>query len=183
MALDPKDVIFQYNPSEWLEKNIGDKKINAGRESVKYKDEVWGRSNLIESFGEVVYDKCKENITVNAGTISGVWDTMSELFLNVYLMCQGSPNATPDQAALNVALSFSPYKDLTRFTNSEEGWAAQCGTTVDQRMVRQYGDNLLEPAPIMDGDIVKTSTGIPFAIVHQYDRIPAWNEIITKKYE
>jgi hypothetical protein len=138
---------------------------------------------MIESFGDVVYDRCKDNITVNAGTIAGEWETMSELFLNVYLMCQGSPSATPDQAAVNVALSFSPYKELTRFTNSEEGWAAQCGTTVDQRMVRQYGENLLEPAPIMDGDIVKTSTGIPFAIVHQYDRIPEWNEIITKKYE
>jgi hypothetical protein len=183
LALDPKDVIFQYNPSEWLEKNLGDYKINAGRESVKYEHEVWGRSNMIESFGEVVYDRCKDNITVNAGTISGEWKTMSELFLNVYLMCQGSPSATPDQAAVNVALSFSPYKELTRFTNSEEGWAAQCGTTVDQRMVRQYGENLLEPAPIMDGDIVKTSTGIPFAMVHQYDRIPEWNEIITKKYE
>jgi hypothetical protein len=183
MALDPKDVVFQYNPSEWLEKNLGDYKINAGRESVKYKDEVWGRGNMIESFGEVVYDRCKENITVNAGTISGDWKTMSELFLNVYLMCQGSPSATPDQAAVNVALSFSPYKELTKFTNSEEGWAAQCGTTVDQRMVSQYGDNLLEPSPIMDGDIVKTSTGIPFAMVHQYDRIPEWNRIITKKYE
>jgi hypothetical protein len=50
-------------------------------------------------------------------------------------------------------------------------------------MVSQYGDNLLEPSPIMDGDIVKTSTGIPFAMVHQYDRIPEWNRIITKKYE
>jgi len=108
---------------------------------------------------------------------------MCELFLNVYLMCQGSPSATPDQAAVNVTLSFTPYRELTRFTKSEEGWAAQCGTTVDQRMVRQYGENLLEPAPIMDGDIVKTSTGIPFAIVHQYDRIPEWNKIITKKYQ
>ena len=183
LALDPKDVIFQYNPSEWLEKNLGHYKINVGRESVKYKHEVWGRSNIIESFGEVLYDRCKENITVNAGTLSGEWEIMSELFLNVYLMCQGSPSATPDQAAVNIALSLSPYKELTRFTNSEEAWAAQCGTTVDQRMVKQYGEHLLEPSPIMDGDIVKTSTGIPFAMVHQYDRIPEWNQIITKKYE
>jgi hypothetical protein len=24
---------------------------------------------------------------------------------------------------------------------------------------------------------------VPFVLVHQYDRIPEWNEIITKKYE
>ena len=81
--------------------------------------------------------------------------------------------------------SFGQYRVMipSLQPKSETPWAAQCGTTVDPRMVNQYGENLLEPAPIMDGDIVKTSTGIPFAMVHQYDRIPEWNKIITKKYE
>jgi hypothetical protein len=183
MAIDPKDVIFQYNPSKWLEENLGDKKINVGCESVKYKDETWGRSNLLESFGEIVYDRCKDNLIYNAGTIAGKWEAMSELFLNVYLMCQGSPSMTPDQAAMNVTLSLEPFKSITKFSMSEDSWAAQCGTTVDPIKLKQYGDKLVEPSPYLDGDVVKTSTGIPFAIVHQYDRIPEWNKIITKKYE
>jgi hypothetical protein len=31
--------------------------------------------------------------------------------------------------------------------------------------------------------MICTSTGKPFAIVHQYDRVPEWKNIIEKKYE
>jgi hypothetical protein len=182
IALDPKDVVFQSNPSDWLEKNMGDKKINVGCESVRYEDETWGRSNLLESFGDVLYDRCKENLIFNCGTVAGDWKTMSEMFLNIYLMSVGSPNQTPDQAALNVLLSFDVYKNVTRFTMSEEGWACQAGTTIDERLLQYHRDKLVEPQPYLDGDIVKTSTGIPFVLVHQYDRIPEWNEIISKKF-
>lgn len=183
IALDPKDVIMQTNPSIWLEKNLKDKKINVGCESLKYKDESWGRNNLFESFGDVVYDRCKDNLIVNAGTIAGDWKAISELSLNVYLMSIGSSNATPDQAGLNVALSFEPYKSITNVAMSEDGWACQCGTTVDERLLQHHKNYLVEAQPILDDDIVKTSKGIPFVLIHQYDRIPEWNRILTKKYE
>jgi hypothetical protein len=183
MALDPKDVIFQRNPSEWLEVNLGDKKINVGSESVRYRDETWGRANIKEAFGESVYDRCKDNLIYNCGTLAGEWKTMSELFLNIYLLCVGSPNQTPDQAALNTLLSFDVYKSITRFTQSEEGWACQAGTTVDPTMLEQYGDKIVEALPVLNGDTVVTSKGIPFTLVHQYDRISEWNKVLTKKYE
>jgi hypothetical protein len=182
MAIDPKDVIFQSNPSKWLEENMGDKKINVGSESIRYRDEPWGRENIKEAFGEYIYDICKDNIIYNCGTISGEWKTMSDLFLNIYLMCVGSPNQTPDQAALNILLSFDRYKDITRFTQSEDGWACQAGTTVDEKVVKYNKDKLTEPQPYLDGDVVKTREGKPFTLVHQYDRIPEWKSIITKKY-
>jgi len=182
IALDPKDVIFQSNPSDWLEKNIGDKKINVGCESVRYKDETWGRSNLVESFGESIYEKCKDNLIFNCGTLAGEWKTMTELFLNIYTMCIGSPNQTPDQAALNILLSMDVYKNITNFAMSEDGWACQAGTTVDERLLQHHRDKLVEPCPYLDGDIVKTNKGIPFVLVHQYDRISEWNDIITKKF-
>lgn len=182
MAIDPKDVVFQYNPSEWLEKNMGNKKINVGCESLKYKDEPWGKNNLTESFGEHVYERCKDNLIFNCGTVAGDWKTMSQLFLNIYLMCIGSPNQTPDQAALNILLSMDVYKSVTRFTMSEEGWACQAGTTVDEKVLKTSMNKLVEPQPYLDSDIVKTSKGIPYALVHQYDRIPSWKEVIENKY-
>jgi hypothetical protein len=183
MAIDPKDVIFQSNPSLWLENNMGDKKINVGSESVRYKDENWGRENIKEAFGEFIYNRCKDNIIYNCGTISGEWKIMSELFLNIYLMSIGSPNQTPDQAALNILLSLDVYKDITRFTTSEEGWACQAGTTVDEWALLNHKDKLTEPQPYLDGDIVKTSKGTPFTLVHQYDRIPRWDLIMNKKFD
>lgn len=183
IAVDPKDVIFQQNPSIWLENNIGDKKINVGCESLRYRDEEWGRQNLYESFGEVAYDRCKDNLIFNCGTVAGEWKTMSELFLNIYLMCIGSPNGTPDQAALNTLLSFDVYKSITRFTMSEESWACQAGTTIDMKVVSINKHNLVEPQPYLDGDVVKTSKGVPFTLVHQYDRIPEWKSILEAKYK
>ncbi len=98
-------------------------------------------------------------------------------------MCVGSPNKTPDQAALNTLLSFDAYKNITNFAMSEDAWACQAGTTIDEKVTSYAKDKLVEPQPILDGDIVKTSKGIPFTLVHQYDRIPEWNKILTQKYK
>lgn len=183
IAADPRDVIFQLNPSEWLEKNLGDKKINVGCESLKYKDEDWGKINLLESFGETVYERCENNLIFNCGTVAGEWEAMSELFLNIYLLCVGSPNGTPDQAALNTLLSFEVYKNITKFSMSEEGWACQAGTTVDPLKIDKYQNKLVEPSPYLEKDLVKTSKGITFTLVHQYDRVPNWNKILIEKYK
>ena len=187
ITTDVKDVIFQTNPSEWLDKNLGDKQINVACESIRYKDENWGTNNLMKSFGTLIHEECNENLIYNAGTISGNFDTMVDFFLNIYMLCNSTQHfieggGGPDQAALNVLLNMKSYKDITNFAKSEDGWAAQLGTTGPQ-IAHQYGDKIVEPNPILEGDMVCTSNGTPFALVHQYDRVPEWKEIIEKKYE
>jgi hypothetical protein len=123
----------------------------------------------------------------NAGTIAGKFDAVIDLFLNIYLACGGAPanvpgGGGPDQAALNVLLNTVSYKNITNFATSESGYAAQLGTTADPSKIDQFRPFLLEPTPIFEDGIVKTSTGKPFAIVHQYDRVPEWRDIIEKKY-
>ena len=188
VSTDVKDVVFQSNPSEWLEKNMGDKKINVACESIKYKDEDWGNHNLFKSFGPLIHDHNKENPIYNAGTVSGDFDTMLDLFLNIYLLCNSATShyieggGGPDQAALNVLLNMKPYKDITKFSMSEDGWAAQLGTTGPQ-IAGKYSDRLLEKSPILVDNTVCTSNGTPFALVHQYDRVPEWKENIERKYD
>jgi hypothetical protein len=187
IATDVRDVIFQKNPSEWLEKNLGDKTINVASESIRYKDEPWGKNNLTLSFGPLIYEANQNNLVYNAGTVSGKLDTMLDLFLNLYMSCGGAPQNVPggggpDQAALNVLLNTVTYKNTTRFTKSEEGWAAQLGTTADPSKLDSFKPFLDEPSPIMKDGLVCTSKGEPFYLVHQYDRVPEWKEIIEKKY-
>ena len=187
ISTDVKDVVFQSNPSEWLEKNMGDKKINVACESIRYKDEDWGNHNLFKSFGPLIHDHNKQNTICNAGTISGRFDTMLDLFLNIYMLCNGTSHyieggGGPDQAALNILLNMKQYKEITNFAMSEDGYAAQLGTTGPQ-IAGKYGDKLLEKSPILVDNTVCTSKGIPFAMVHQYDRVPEWKNIIEKKYE
>jgi hypothetical protein len=186
ISTDVKDVVFQSNPSTWLEQNIGDKEINVACESIMYKDEDWGNHNLFKSFGPLIHDHCKNNLIYNAGTLSGKFDTMLDFFLNVYMACGGAPmhvegGGGPDQAAVNVLLNMKSYYDITNFAMSEDGYAAQLGTTGPQ-VAGKYAGKLVEKSPILVDNNVCTSDGRIFPIVHQYDRVPEWKEIIEKKY-
>jgi hypothetical protein len=169
ISTDVGDVIFQSNPSIWLENNLGDYKINAATESILYKDEIyWGATNMKQSFGIEVYQSVKDNLIYNAGTISGCFDTIVDLFIVIYNMCQGFGTRNPDQAAYNVLLSLEPYKSITKFNMSEDGWAAQLGTS----MVDKFSNVLVEPSPIYENGEIVTSKRQPFVIVHQYNRLP-----------
>jgi hypothetical protein len=186
IATDVKDVIFQTNPSEWLEQNIKEKEINIACESIRYKDEDWGKHNLFKSFGLSIYDQYKTGLIYNAGTLSGKFNTMLDFFLNIYLTCQGAPmfvegGGGPDQAAVNILINMAPYSAITNFAMSEDGYAAQLGTTGLQVNDR-YGPFLVEKCPIILDGVVCTSKGVPFSIVHQYDRVPSWKQIIEEKY-
>jgi hypothetical protein len=188
ISTDVKDVIFQKNPSEWLEKHMGNKLINVASESIRYRDEEWGNNNLKESFGSVIHSNFNQNEIYNAGTVSGDFDTLIDLFLTIYLSCGASPKFVPggggpDQSALNVLLQTSAYKNITRFTKSEEGWAAQLGTTKDPNKIEKYKKFLLEAEPVLINDVVCTSQGEPFYIVHQYDRVSDWKKIIEEKFQ
>lgn len=186
ITTDVKDVVFQTNPSVWLENNLGDKEINVATESIRYKDEDWGINNLLNSFGVDIASQLKDNLIYNCGTLSGKFDSMLDLFLNIYMLCNGTSHTIeggggPDQAALNVLLNMKAYKDITKFNMSEDGWAAQLGTTGPQ-IFGKYGEKLVEKTPIMCDNVVCTSTGVPFPLVHQYDRVPEWNDIILNKF-
>lgn len=188
IATDVRDVIFQGNPSTWLENNIKNESIVASSESIKYKDETWGNNNLRKSLGDYMSYRLSDNIIYNAGVIAGKYKSLMSLMTNVYYICRGLPShieggGGPDQAAYNLLLNLEQYNQTTHFVKSEQGWSAQLGTTVDPNKYSQYKDKLDEPSPIMHDNIVCTSKKIPFTIVHQYDRVPKWKTIIEKKYE
>ena len=182
---DVKDVVFQRNPSEWLDSNMGDAKILASCESLQYQHEPWGNENLQHSF-PWVYDKMKTNPIWNCGVQCGVPSVMKDLWLNIYLLSVGSQHATkvhnPDQAAYNVLLGLEPYKSITKFTMSEDGWACQAGTSYDPAKMATFKPHLLEPQPKWDGEHATTSMGARHFILHQYDRIPDWKPIVEARY-
>jgi hypothetical protein len=186
IATDISDVIFQRNPSEWLEKHLSNHKINASGESIKYHDEIWGRNNMTNSFGELLFEHNKDKVISNAGVMSGDFNTMKDLFLNIFLCCGGAPSQIeggggPDQAAYNILLNTTTYNNITKFTNSEEAWAAQLGTTGDPNKIGYYRQFLVDPEPIMRDNKICTSTGEPFYIVHQYNRT-VWKNKLEEIY-
>lgn len=180
ITTDVKDVVFQQDPSIWLEQNLGDKKICVSSESIKYCHEPWGNDNLFNSF-PAVYNSMKNNTIWNCGVLAGDVRFMKDLFLNIYLLSINNTVHNPDQAALNVLLNMEPYKSITKFALSEDGWACQAGTSRDTS--KNFAPYLLEPMPQFDGEYARTSQGVKYTILHQYDRIPEWKSFVENKYK
>lgn len=183
ITTDVKDVVFQKNPSEFIENNIGSKNLILASESIRYKDEPWGNENLMQTFGPYIHEQFKDNEIFNVGVLAGKGYAIRDLALNIFLYAINRPIPICDQSTFNVMVSMSPYKETTLFMRSENGWAAQLGTTADPNKIDEFRPFLLEQLPIMKNGKVCTSTGNEFTIVHQYDRVPYWRAVIEGIYE
>jgi len=183
ITTDVKDVVFQQNPSVWLENNFTDNDdLVFSSESMKYKDEPWGNQNLMETFGPQIYEDFKKNTIFNVGVLAGRGYAMKDLMMNIFASCMHRPIKICDQSTFNFLISQHPYLKTSKYTKSEDGWACQLGTTADPSKIEQFRPFLLEPSPKMVDDKVVTSTGIEYTIVHQYDRVPEWKKVIEAKY-
>jgi hypothetical protein len=187
ISTDVRDVIFQTNPSTWLEENMLDKEINVGSECIKFGDEEWNKNNMYLSFGPLIADNMKDKLVYNAGAIAGKFQSFIDFCNNIFLSSGGAPQHVPggggpDQAAMNVLLSMKPYSDITNFAKSEEGWAAQLAVMGDPRKFDTMSKFITEPfCDIKDGTVY-TSNGKVYSIVHQYDRNPELTKAIEEKY-
>jgi hypothetical protein len=183
ISTDCTDVIFQSNPSKWLEENFN-KKLNYGCEGLLYEDEPWGDENFKQCFGPVLYDSIRKSPIYNAGSMAGIHSTFIDFSLNVFLSAQYIPVAMPDQAAVNMLLNLHPYKDSTQFNSHDTNWACQCGTTVDPTKIDSFRPKLLSSEPKFDFEngVALTSKGEKYVIVHQYNRVPSWKSKLEEKY-
>jgi hypothetical protein len=184
VTTDVKDVYFQRDPCKWIVDNIGNKSLVAGSESIRYQDEPWGNENLLQTYGHDVYNRFKGNTIFNVGTIGGKSHYVRDMCFNIFTNAINRPIPIVDQAVYNVLLNTQPYKDSVLFTNQEDGWAVQLGTTGDPSKINQFRPFLTEPEPIFNYETkqITTTDGTPHCIVHQYDRVPVWKKLIMDKF-
>ncbi len=182
VTTDVKDVIFQQNPIDYLEANIISKNLVFSSESILYKDEPWGNQNLYETYGPYIHDAFKDNEIFNVGVLAGHGFAMRDLAINIFAAATNRPIPICDQSTFNFLISMSPYRETSKYSVSEDGWACQLGTTADPSKIESFRPFLLEESPKLENDTVTTSKGIPYHIVHQYDRVPEWRKIIEAKY-
>jgi hypothetical protein len=178
LTTDVKDVYFQLDP---FKKYICTDLI-VGSESLKYKDESWGNDNLLQTFGPYIHNDFKDSEIFNVGVIGGKSDYVKDLCLHIFINSINRPISIVDQAVFNLMMATQPYKDITQFNSQSSGFVCHAGTTADPSKINNFRPNLLEPEPIWEDNLVKTSTGIVFSIVHQYDRVPEWKKYIATKY-
>lgn len=195
ITTDTRDVIFQKNPSEWLDDHLYRKNLVASSEGMRYKNEPWGNQNLLETFGPFFHDKYKDAKIFNVGTIAGRAPYVMGLLSTLFHMSVNRPIPIVDQAVYNVLMNTVPWYNETIFTNNDFGWAIQLGTTLeavkagkgDLGMIlkndpAKYEAIYEDDQPIFEDHIVKTVRGEEFYIVHQYDRIPGLKEKVESFY-
>jgi len=189
IATDVRDVVFQTNPTEFLNRHMGPQfftKIIASTEGIRYKNETWGNNNMKLSF-PFIHEYMSNHVIYNAGVMAGSIDTIKDLFLNIYMICANMPHTIaggggPDQAAYNALLSMNNYSNLTMFTSAKDAWAAQLGTVADPNKINQYRPYLTDHEPIIENGEVFNNEGQKYCIVHQYDRVPNLLRLINLKY-
>jgi hypothetical protein len=182
IAMDVRDVIFQSDPSAWLEQHLGDKKINVGSEGFLLGDEPWNRDVMLKSYGPLVLEKMREREVFNAGTIAGCGAAIADLALSVFLCARYNSVKYTDQTAMNILLSLEPYRSITRFNRADADWACQAATTADSDHPVAPAARMQASRPVLRDDVVQTADGRSYCVVHQYDRIREWNEPLWRRY-
>jgi len=199
IVTDTRDVVFQTNPSEYLSKHCINKQLIASSEGLAYKDEPWGNQNLYQTFGPFLHDKLKDSLIHNVGTIAGQFDYVKDLLLMIFQMSLNRPISVVDQAVYNFLINQKPYNDLLHYTTNRDSWAIQLGTTrsaiesgagdigimakQDPTVLKKYLEAYQDTQPIIDAHIVKTEQGVPYCIVHQYDRIDSLKPLVLQEYD
>ncbi len=182
MTTDVRDIIFQHDPFKWMDEHLDDKKLLCTSEALKYKDEPWGNENLLQTYGQYVYNRFNDNEIFNVGILAGYSEYIKDLCLNLFINSINRPIPIVDQAVFNVTVNTKPYSDVFKFCRLSDGFAVNAGTTNDPSKLNQFAPKLLEHGAVMIDNVVCNVNKVPFVVVHQYDRVPEWNSVLLQKY-
>ena len=149
ITTDVRDVIFQTNPTDWLNEFF-------------YIGMEWnnGIEVMHEGYGETYLEWIKPKEIGNVGIILGKTEGVKNLLQLNYLVSQaGNTQHYTDQSSLNLIIHNELVKDKIRISKNV---CLQVGTR---------GDNFeIEDNKVMNGDEA-------FPIVHQYDRSDKLNSL------
>lgn len=178
-ATDVRDVIFQTNPSNWLEANLGSAKFTIPSENIHLSNESWNQNNILTSLGPIVYDRLKTCEVVNVGTIGGDAEYLMDLFFTLHTMTIGL-SLPSDQSCFNL-LCNGILKEQGLLTGTKSGWCAQLGVSNDDTKIHLQS-YVVEPRPLIKEGLVYNENGDLFCLVHQYDRVPTLLNAVNKRY-
>lgn len=186
VTTDVKDVVFQENPFDILGPEIqSGYTLFLSSEGLVYKDEPWGKNNLIQSFGFETYNKLQNDVIVNAGVLGGATSEFSDLSFLIYQLCSNRPafilgGGGPDQAALNLLTHTSLCNYNSTVVND---WVCQAGTLADPSKIDNFRPHLLLPEPKLNiSGKVLTKQNKLYPVIHQYDRVPLWRGLLDQMY-
>jgi hypothetical protein len=181
IATDVFDVAFQGNPFDKLDTSIYDLFVSG--EGINVDEEPWNSDNINKIFPESL-QVCKKTEVINSGIIAGKREALSSLLSNMYKLCEmgSSAHNIKDQAALIVMVSKNEIERLKIF-NLDDGWAMHCAVAGPTQFFEGWGfrNKIKYGIPYMQDNHVINKFGKRYDMVHQFNRVPEWHEIIKRE--
>ncbi len=182
--VDTRDLVFQTNPSLWLQSRLAPHKLVAASECWKIKDEPYNDKWSLATVGAAEHAWLREQDVCCGGTLAGEAAAVQTALEGVLRTVQ-SPTAN-DQAALNHLLR-TEFKDITKFPRMRDGWTATCSAFRTQGFngYASRPEVLTDEQPIFWKEGCVTTPGgvsAPFCVVHQYDRDPGFKNAVENRY-
>lgn len=176
--MDIRDLVFQSDPSVWMDKNLGDKKLVIATESYFIKNESCNDNWIKAIFGQEDYKRLREHEALNGGTFAGTPEVLAEIFKRTCEIASRT-NEIAEQAALNFIARESDFKDITCVPRLSEGFAV-IGYCFGNLKMNVW----LDPKPDLRNGVLYPQGGAePFCIVHQYDRNREWKHPVGDLYK
>jgi hypothetical protein len=182
ICTDVFDVAFQGDP--FLKMQLDEFDFFVGSEGLLIQDDSWNINNIGGLFPEQL-NKCLPLEIICCGVLGGKKDAVISVCERMLALAESGADAQSmrDQAALNVMIANNEIPKLRRF-NLDDGWVVHCHVSGPTSFFVSHGysDNLKYKAPEMRDGVICTAAGQPYDIVHQFNRIPAWHEILQARY-
>jgi len=182
IATDVRDVCFQRDPLDYLTQ-FEPPRLVLSQEGLRYAHEEWNAGNLRAAFGDVALEMLRDTPAYNVGVLAGGHRAMESLAFLIEQLARAARHPISDQASFNLLLSenlVGPHS--AHRANAAEPWACQAGVMADPQRIERNRPHLLGPEPIWREGQVLTAAGEAYAILHQYDRVPAWRDVILRRY-
>lgn len=174
LITDVFDVVFQNDPFKKLDFKTGD--LFFGGEGVLHQEEPWNMDVITKSFYEQKHF-IKDKEVLCSGVMAGKREAMIDLLEEMWVLCvEAEGHDIRDQAALNIIfyLQQIPYK-MKRLTLLDD-WVLHCATGGPTQFFEAWGfKNILDRR-------YKVPSYETYDIVHQFNRISTWQNILTAPY-
>jgi hypothetical protein len=185
LITDVFDVVFQSDP---FVKFTNDYDVFVGSEGLKINEEPWNGDVISKVFPEDL-ELCRNHEIICSGVIGGKKEELIKLYTRMNDMCENSSNLhnIKDQAALIVMIAKNEIEKLKIFS-FDEGWTVHCAVGGPTQFFESWGFkntliNRYGGIPYLKDNKIYNHKDQVYDIVHQFNRIPEWNEIILKEYE
>ncbi len=181
VATDVRDVCFQRDPLSFLAR-LDPPRLVLSREGLPYRHAAWNAGNMVDAFGPETLEALAEAAPNNVGVLAGPHQAMEGLALLIAHLTRASAGGGADQAALNMLTEGLASALWVHRAGSAEPWACQAGVMADPNRIDGNRPHLLGPEPSWRDGRAVTAAGEPYAILHQYDRVPAWQAAVRARF-